>query len=358
MWSVDGRSRSIGSMGIAPDDVPDQRGRINQAADCHSDGAGRNLSTASDRCGRLSPMVFLLDGGMGQELRRRWTGPIDALWSARILAERPEFVEAAHRDFAAAGARVLTVSSYAVTPERLAAHQLADRFESLQHEAVQRARRARGDRDIAIAGCVPPLVASYRPDLAPAEGDAEASYRRIVSAQTSGVDLFLCETLSSVSEARAAVAAAVASGRPTWAAFTVADEPVPKTPTLRSGEPLEDGIAVALDLGSQAVLLNCSRPEAIDPAIATLASRVEVFGAYANGFTSVAGLHAAGTVDALERRVDLDPDAYAAAVLSWVEAGASAVGGCCEVGPAHIAAIREALLDREVRIEAPRRIVE
>lgn len=298
-------------------------------------------------------MVVLMDGGMGQELRRRWSGPIDALWSARVLDERPELVEAAHRDFVEAGARVLTLSSYAVTPQRLAAHGLEDRFASLQAEAVERARRARGDRDVRIAGCLPPLVASYRPDLAPPPAVAEASYGRIVAAQAQGVDLFLCETLSSVAEARAAVTAAVASGRPVWAAFTLADEPVPEQPRLRSGEPLVSGIDAAAQLGAQVILLNCSRPEAIDAAFPDLARRFARVGAYANGFTSVAALHSAGTVDVLRSREDLGPEAYAARALAWVAAGAQVVGGCCEVGPAHIDAIRRSLLDRGETIESP-----
>ncbi len=44
-----------------------------------------------------------------------------------------------------------------------------------------------------------------------------------------------------------------------------------------------------------------------------------------------------------EAQKDLDPDAYAERALGWVEQGASIVGGCCEVGPAHIKALSERL---------------
>ena len=37
----------------------------------------------------------------------------------------------------------------------------------------------------------------------------------------------------------------------------------------------------------------------------------------------------------------ITPGAYAAAAAGWVEAGATIVGGCCGVGPAHVAAVRE-----------------
>ena len=67
------------------------------------------------------------------------------------------------------------------------------------------------------------------------------------------------------------------------------------------------------------------------------------YGGYANAFTSVDALEPGGTVDVLEARKDLDPAAYAEHALGWVRQGATIVGGCCEVGPAHIKALAEKL---------------
>ena len=50
-----------------------------------------------------------------------------------------------------------------------------------------------------------------------------------------------------------------------------------------------------------------------------------------------------GTVDVLGARDDLGPATYAEFAMGWVAAGATIVGGCCEVGPAHIAALRDRL---------------
>ena len=50
-----------------------------------------------------------------------------------------------------------------------------------------------------------------------------------------------------------------------------------------------------------------------------------------------------GTVDTLIAREDVTPDAYADFVMGWVEKGATIVGGCCEVGPAHISEINNRL---------------
>jgi homocysteine S-methyltransferase len=45
----------------------------------------------------------------------------------------------------------------------------------------------------------------------------------------------------------------------------------------------------------------------------------------------------------LGSREDLGPDAYARHVEGWIAAGARLVGGCCEIGPEHIARLREVL---------------
>jgi S-methylmethionine-dependent homocysteine/selenocysteine methylase len=60
----------------------------------------------------------------------------------------------------------------------------------------------------------------------------------------------------------------------------------------------------------------------------------------------VDALQPGGTVDTLASRADLDPEAYAEHALAWVEQGATLVGGCCEVGPAHIAALAKRLAER------------
>jgi len=88
-----------------------------------------------------------------------------------------------------------------------------------------------------------------------------------------------------------------------------------------------------------AILLNCSPPEAITQGLPHIAGFGLPFGAYANGFTRISEgfLGAAPTVDALEQRGDLTPAAYAATAMGWIDAGATIVGGCCEIGPDHIA---------------------
>lgn len=280
--------------------------------------------------------ITLLDGGMGQELLKRSAKPPSALWSAQVLMDEPEIVTAVHLDYIKAGARVITLNSYSVTLERLERDGDISLFSELQARAVLSARNARDQcsEKISIAGCLPPMVASYRPDMAPGFEACLESYRKIVAEQKDHVDLFICETLSSAKEVKAATIAAVESGKPVWTSMSVIDGDGTK---LRSGEELQNGIVVALDAGANAVLVNCSWPESLSEAIPLLAKSGMPFGAYANGFTSIDKLAPGGTVSALKARTDLGPQAYGDQVMGWVNAGATIIGGCCETGPDHIA---------------------
>ena len=285
--------------------------------------------------------IVLLDGGMGQELQARSDVKPTPLWSAQFLLDKPDIVEGVHRDFVEAGAKVLTLSSYSVTPERLARDgDIAD-FEPMQERALDIAERAVcGNNTVTVAGCLPPMIASYRPDLAPAFDQCVATYQQIVDAQKERVDVFICETMSSIKEARASLKAAKTSDKPVWVALSVDD----KNPTnLRSGEKLSEALLAMEQDKADAVVINCSTPEAIDQAMEILAEGILPFGAYANGFTKIDALQPGGTVDALTARQDLTPQAYADFVMGWVEKGATIVGGCCEVGPKHISEINDRL---------------
>ena len=109
--------------------------------------------------------VILTDGGMGQELLRRSQVPPTPLWSARVLLDEPELVHDLHVEFIRAGARVITINSYAATPERLAREGQAEMFEPLQRRALDLAHSAREaaqvGEELRIAGCLSPLFGSY-----------------------------------------------------------------------------------------------------------------------------------------------------------------------------------------------------
>jgi S-methylmethionine-dependent homocysteine/selenocysteine methylase len=288
-------------------------------------------------------VITLLDGGMGQELLRRSSRAITPLWSADVMLNEPMLVRDLHRDFIESGARVITLNTYTATPERLARENELACLEGLHRSAMSAALDAidlAQCNDVAIAGSLPPLVASYRPNVSLSFEAALASYRRLVELQSPASNVFLCETMSSITEATAACTAGLESGKPVWVALSVSDT---EPGLLRSGELLTDALKALESLGPDAILLNCSLPEAINASWSQLRKTKQKIGAYANGFVSVAPLDPGGTVEQLEARKDLNPQQYAEYAMGWVNNGASIIGGCCEIGPAHIKALHERL---------------
>lgn len=286
--------------------------------------------------------IILLDGGMGQELVQRTSKRDNPLWGVAVMLEQPEIVKQVHREYIEAGADVITVNTYSATPARFKQSGVEDKFERAQQLAVKIASDARAEvgRPVRIAGCLPPLVGSYKAEIAMGFERSLSDYRQIVEQQAEGVDLFICETMASIDEAKGAVTAAMESGKPVWLAWTLTDD---DSATIRSGDSLTDALDAMLGSGIDATLINCSKPETISSAWSTLATTTGPIGAYANGFTSVDALKPGGAVEVLETRKDLDPVAYADFADQWIENGASIVGGCCEVGPAHIAEISRRL---------------
>mgnify|MGYP000719129025 CR=1 FL=1 len=123
---------------------------------------------------------------------------------------------------------------------------------------------------------------------------------------------------------------------------------------LLGPEALYAGACAARDLGAAAVLVNCAPASQTLAYVRALRAVGLHFGAYANGFTMITKdfLKESPTVDALSPRRDLGPETYANFVMGWVNQGATIVGGCCEVGPAHITEVARRLREAGHEIEA------
>ena len=273
--------------------------------------------------------ITLLDGSIGQELVKRSGDRATPLWSTQVMIDHPGIVRLVHDDYFAAGATVASTNTYAVLRDRLTRVGLQDEVARLTDVAVSAAVAARDAHGSGrVAGAIGPLVQSYRPDLCPPAAEAAALYAENVA-------LILLETMASVDQARGGLMAAKQSGLPVWLGVTVMDDDGTR---LRSGEGLGDLAPLVAEFAPEALLINCTRPESVAAGLEIVRGFGLPFGAYANGFTCISAgfLGAAPTVDALEQRSDLSPDAYADFAMGWVAQGASIVGGCCEVGPAHI----------------------
>lgn len=302
--------------------------------------------------------LILLDGGTGRELQRIGAPFRQPEWSALALIEAPEFVTQVHRRYVEAGADVITTNSYALVPFHIGEQRCTQQGEALAARAGELARAVAdaAPRRVRVAGSLPPVGGSYRADLFDAT-QARPVLERLVRGLAPYVDHWQAETLSTTAEAalvREVIATTPgAATKPLWISFTLQDEDVvPGQPRLRSGETVADAVDAALRLDAAALLFNCSQPEAMGDAVDAARTALQranagagatlPIGVYANAFPPQ-GKQATANDGLDPIRDDLTPPGYLAWVRSWRERGATIVGGCCGIGPEHIASMRQAL---------------
>lgn len=286
-------------------------------------------------------MVTLMDGGMGRELARRGVSTRTGLWSAQALIDAPDVVVDTHKDFIAAGAGIITTNSYSCVPSYLGKVDQADRYLELAALSGKLARRAveESAAEVRIAGGIPPLSESYRPDMVLDDDVARPIYAALAEALEPHVDLLLCETMSSIRESRNAAteAKAASNGKPVFVSWTLKEEP---GAGLRSGESVADAFSAVSDLDLDGYLFNCTHPDAIEAAISVITGLTDKpTGGYPNRFDVPAGFTLDNEVRVQERK-DFGMEHFVEAAQRCIDRGATLFGGCCGIGPEDIAALR------------------
>ncbi|WP_369788007.1 homocysteine S-methyltransferase family protein [Rouxiella sp. WC2420] len=302
----------------------------------------------------MSKNIVILDGGMGRELARMGAPFRQPEWSALALMEAPRFVRQAHDAFISAGSQVITTNSYAVVPFHVGDEVFAERGAELIALSGKLAREAADAAivPVKVGGSLPPVLGSYRPDLfEPLK--AKALLEVLVAGLTDYVDFWLAETQSSIAEVELVREVVGEDARPLWLSFTLQDTLNPQGQALlRSGESVADAVKAALRLSAKAVLFNCSRPEVMASAVTEARTTAQQqdsdldIGVYANAFEPSDNKRGANE-GLSEMRKDTDPQGYLGFAEEWVAAGATMVGGCCGIGPEHIAALTQALASRD-----------
>jgi S-methylmethionine-dependent homocysteine/selenocysteine methylase len=274
-------------------------------------------------------------------------------WSALALLEAPEYVTEVHRRYILAGAEIITTNSYAVVPFHIGTERFEREGPALAALAgkLARAAAAEAPHRVQVAGSLPPVCGSYRPDLFDA-AVARPVLQQLVRALEPYVDLWLSETVGS--EAEMVLMGEVLSGtrRPWWVSYTLADQSTRLAGArLRSGEAVGAAATHAARRGARAVLFNCCQPEVVSKAIGAARQSLDAaqsrpageavrLGAYANAFEAQTASASANT-DLHDLRADLGPAEYLSWARQWLTDGADIVGGCCGVGPEHISLIRD-----------------
>lgn len=276
----------------------------------------------------------VLDGGLSNQLTAQGCDLSDALWSARLLVEGPEQIEAAHAAYVRAGARVLITASYQATYEGFARCGVPrDTASALLARSVELARRAGavGQDEIWVAASVGPYGAmladgsEYRGRYGLSVRELERFHRpRIETLVSAGPDALALETVPDTDEAEALLRAADGCGVPVWLSYSI------EGGRTRAGQPLADAFALAAgDDQVIAVGINCCEPQDADRAVELAAS--------VTGKPVVVYPNSGEGWDAGARSWRGDATFDPSRVRSWQRSGARLVGGCCRVGPEQIA---------------------
>ena len=301
---------------------------------------------------RLAERPLLCDGAMGTMLYARGV-PLDACFDV-LNVNDPKIVQGIHAEYLAAGSDCIETNTFGANRFKLGVHGLGARVGEINLRGAKLARDVRESmgRDIFLLGSMGPL-GKYLAPLGSIEPDeARAAFREQAEGLLEGgVDAFIVETLSDLTEMRLAVEAIRAiTDLPivTQVAFT--DDGV-----TFLGRTAAEVVRTLRELPIQAVGANCSVGSSV------LYDILEQMLPEAGGLPVVIQPNAGLPSRVGERLIYLSSPAYMADYAArMIAAGARMVGGCCGTTPQHIRAMREAL-DRHAprrgaaRVESPRR---
>jgi homocysteine S-methyltransferase len=287
----------------------------------------------------LSGPPVIADGGLATELEARGHDLSDALWSARLLADEPDAIRAAHLAFYRAGAQIATTASYQASFSGFAARGVGrDEAARLMRRSVELAADARDalaadGRRRWVAASVGPYGAAladgseYRGRYGLSAAELIAWHRpRLEVLAEAGPDLLALETVPDIDEAEALVTLVAELGIPAWLSYTIDGV------RTRAGQPLSEAFAVASGVREiVAVGVNCSDPLDVAGAIAIAGEAADkpviVYPNSGEGWDA-------------DRRAWTGKSHFVPELArEWAASGARIIGGCCRVFPRDIAEI-------------------
>lgn len=316
---------------------------------------------AAERYGRIAELIaraecVVLDGANATELFdvSGVRPEVERLWGLSAVIDDPARVEAVHRRYVDSGCDVVSTDTWGLpTAIRDGQTQLVKtrprpvHWMDLAREGVRLARGAIGaagrEKEVAVAF-------SLNGDVDTPDSQETA---RLLSRAFDGdaPDLILVETLSLVRESTyATVEHLLAIGLPVWLSFRRCRHGVCGVYGEHWGGPEGDSFGRAVrrfeEMGAAALLVNCIPPDHISGMVSWLRDFTDLpLGVYPNlGRLSAQGWRSPAATGGAE---------YAELALRWRAEGAQIIGGCCGVGPDHIASAREALKGTKPGAEQP-----
>ena len=288
----------------------------------------------------------VLDGGMGQELLARGMKPKGTLWSANALLDENyhQLLLDTHRDFVKAGAEVIVTATFTTRRKRLRDNNVEDKFEYLNKKAGEIALEVKKEfPKIFIAGGIPPQDLTYEADNRN-EVEITKSFNEQAKLLNPYIDFFYFDVWSSIKEFKCGIKAIEEFEKPYLIGAHISEGT-----KLPSGESISN-IKNIIDDKLLGIMFSCISPENFEINFKELKSLNVPFGfkinAFittkpTNGYTSTFTKSNGNPNEFLGTRKDLTPEKISVFAKKFKKAGATILGGCCEMRPAHIKKMAE-----------------
>jgi homocysteine S-methyltransferase len=272
------------------------------------------------------------DGAMGTVLNQRLPASQACLDCANL--SYPDVIASVHNDYLTAGSDMIQTNTFGANHFKLAAQGLEDQLVKINKTAVEIAQQAvnSSGRSAFIAGDIGPLGVRLAPFGRVQLPEArEAFARQIAALVEAGSDLLILETITDLYEIVEAIQAArqVAGYIPVIASMTYTRD----NRTLL-GDPPAKVARRLYDAGADAIGVNCSGgPNQILNILRMMRQAVP------DALYSV--MPNAGWPEQVEGRImyPAAPEYFGQYAISFWQAGASIIGGCCGTTPEHISAM-------------------
>jgi homocysteine S-methyltransferase len=286
-----------------------------------------------------SDRAYIFDGAMGTMLYSKGIYINRSYDELNLVAA--DLVREVHVEYVRAGAEIIETNTFGATANKLQPYGLEGSLREINIKAARIAREAAGDR-VFVAGAVGPLGLRIEPYGPTSFDEAKEMFTAQVSALLEGgVDLFVLETFSDISELHQAIRAVRA----------LCDLPIVAQVTIQvDGNTLfgatPETFTTQLDeWGADVIGLNCG----VGPAIVLNAiEKMRTFTTRKLSAQPNAGLPR----DVGGRQIYMcSPEYMAEYSRRIIQAGAKFVGGCCGTTPAHIKMIADALRQFSPRVQ-------
>ncbi len=295
--------------------------------------------------------IILLDGGTGTEVQARGVPMNGEAWSAVANLMHADVVREIHEDYIRAGAEVVIANSFAAGVGALRDAGLGNRVVEINRAAVALAREARdraADRPVAVAGSLSRTalqgLSGARHRDRPATSALEAFRLQAGALADAEADLLALEMMGSESDLVPALEAADETGLPVWLGVSIGHVAPDGTLVTVDGVPVDALLDRVADQRADALMVMHTDIGVVEHALPVLSARWKgLLGAYP---------HVGEWTPPNWVFREIPADVFAARVAAWATRGARALGGCCGIGPDHIAALRRALDSQVLSAEA------